>query len=79
MATITESLTIAFGIMAMGMVMVFLFLGILIAGVNLVASRFGPNPAVDCEVDGGETGHSQVDPKVLAAITAAIHQYRTKA
>ncbi|MCL1036260.1 OadG family protein [Shewanella submarina] len=79
METITESLTVAFGIMAMGMVMVFVFLGILIAGVNFVASRYGPKPALDIGEPQPDSAQANVDPKVLAAITAAIHQYRTKA
>lgn len=77
MTTITESLAIAFGIMAMGMIMVFLFLGILIGGVNLVASRYAPKAEPAGGTDNSNDTH--VDPKVLAAITAAIHQYRTKA
>ncbi|MGI2259141.1 OadG family protein [Shewanella sp. GXUN23E] len=89
MHTITESLTVALAIMAVGMFMVFLFLGILIGGVNLVASRYAPKPGNTetertrpaTQTGGGARSATpaQVEPRVLAAITAAIHEYRTKA
>lgn len=63
-------------LMFAGMGIVFLFLGMLVGAINLMSSlvqRFFPEApvmGVSPSVSGG------IDKNVVAAITAAVHQYR---
>ncbi|WP_351075379.1 OadG family transporter subunit [Shewanella sp. CAL98-MNA-CIBAN-0140] len=84
MTSISEQLSDALGIMVMGMGLVFIFLSILIIAIGIIAKLFPapeatatatatPVPATPCA-----PGHTGLDPKLIAAITSAIHQYRAK-
>jgi len=79
MESIAQQIIEALMIMVLGMGLVFMFLSILILAINLVAWKFGPTPVpISVEVD-EPNQHYTIEPKVVAAITAAIHQYRAKA
>ncbi|MCG9697258.1 OadG family transporter subunit [Shewanella sp. Isolate11] len=81
MDSIVQQMLDALGIMVLGMGLVFLFLTTLIGAVNLVAWKFAPvkSDASD-HADVPRAGQPQpISPKTVAAITAAIHQYRVKA
>ncbi|WP_076416869.1 OadG family protein [Shewanella sp. UCD-KL12] len=81
MDTISEQLIQAAGIMLLGMGLVFVFLTILILCIKLVALKFAPQ-AKEQEVSrSGQAKVQQesIDPKIVAVITSAIHQYRVKA
>jgi oxaloacetate decarboxylase gamma subunit len=81
MDSIAQQMIEVLMIMVLGMGLVFLFLSILILAVNLVAWKFAPVTA-EIHSNDGQTPQSQpqgIDPKVVAAITAAIHQYRANA
>jgi oxaloacetate decarboxylase gamma subunit len=80
MTSISEQLSDALGIMVMGMGLVFIFLSILIIGIGIVAKLF-PAPIEDPVTGPATTGCAKtvgIDPKLVAAITSAIHQYRAK-
>ncbi|WP_261922539.1 OadG family transporter subunit [Shewanella sp. NFH-SH190041] len=77
MAQITEAFALALQVMAMGMLLVFLFLSLLIAGIKIVATRYAPGIS-SVPVQSSDMPHTKIDKKKLAAITAAIHLYRTK-
>ncbi|GIU18292.1 MULTISPECIES: OadG family protein [unclassified Shewanella] len=81
MASISEQLYDALGIMILGMSLVFVFLSILIVVMKLVARQFGPTPKCDSPVTDSQPQSSQsaVSPLMAAVITAAIHQHRKKA
>jgi oxaloacetate decarboxylase gamma subunit len=81
MNSISEQIVESFGIMLLGMGLVFVFLTVLILGVKLVAWRFAPlpiTPKTPAE-NGSATQNQGVDPKMVAVITAAIEKYRAKA
>ncbi|GAA0785514.1 MULTISPECIES: OadG family protein [Pseudomonadati] len=76
MTSISEQLVDALGIMIMGMGLVFIFLSVLIVGIGIVA-KFCPAPVV-AKPDAlpSPIATNRLDPKLVAAITSAIHQYR---
>ncbi|MDX1281633.1 OadG family protein [Shewanella colwelliana] len=82
MDSIAQQVTDALGIMILGMGLVFIFLSTLILGVKLVAWKFGPKlhdvNAKPTARNGAEVKQG-IDPKMVAVITAAIHQHRAKA
>ena len=80
MTSISEQLSDALGIMIMGMGLVFIFLSLLIVGIGIVAKLFPapvatPTPA---PIAPRVSAQSALDPKLVSAITSAIHQYRAK-
>ncbi|MGB6138476.1 MAG: OadG family transporter subunit [Shewanella sp.] len=80
MTSISEQLSDALGIMIMGMGLVFTFLSILIIGIGIVAKLF-PAPVADIPAPQAPSNtalDTSLDPKLVAAITSAIHQYRAK-
>ncbi|QDE32106.1 MULTISPECIES: OadG family transporter subunit [Shewanella] len=82
MTSISEQLSDALGIMIMGMGLVFIFLSMLIIGIGIVAKLF-PAPiaaATAAPATAIPRAPAQValNPKLVAAITSAIHQYRAK-
>jgi len=73
----TELMSSGIELMFAGMGIVFLFLTMLVIAINIMSSlvqRFFPDaPAVvAATVSGG------IDKSVIAAITAAVHQHRSK-
>jgi len=79
---ITASLLKALTLLGLGMTFVFLFLGLLMVVVNLMAKYV---PADEPVVKKNATrrkavstvsGGSQVNPQLIAAITSAVQQYR---
>ncbi|WP_144210310.1 OadG family protein [Shewanella donghaensis] len=78
MTSISEQLLDALGVMIMGMSLVFIFLSMLIIGINIVARlcKSESQPVV-ANVPSSAPA-STLDPKLVAAITSAIHQYRAK-
>ncbi|BAJ03132.1 OadG family protein [Shewanella violacea] len=81
MNSIPEQITQAVGIMFLGMGLVFVFLIVLILCIKLVAMKFAPLPQEKATrtTENESTQDGGVDPKIVAVITAAIHQYRAKA
>jgi oxaloacetate decarboxylase (Na+ extruding) subunit gamma len=74
----TEQMTSGFELMFAGMGIVFLFLTMLVGAINLmsaVVQRYFPEVPVSKSVPGITT---DTDKSVVAAITAAVHQYRKK-
>ncbi|RWU11713.1 oxaloacetate decarboxylase [Pseudidiomarina gelatinasegens] len=70
----TDLFSEAFTIMVTGMVTVFVFLSLLLGAMALLRLiADAPEPAV-----GGSSSAQEPTPAQLAAITAAIHQYRRK-
>ncbi|MEI6707125.1 MAG: OadG family transporter subunit [Methylococcales bacterium] len=73
----TELMSSGLELMFAGMTIVFLFLIMLVYAINLMSflvQRFFPDtPATSFHVSTGG-----VDKQVIAAITAAVHQYRNK-
>ncbi|MCX7066336.1 MAG: OadG family transporter subunit [Methylococcales bacterium] len=73
----TELMSSGLELMFTGMTIVFLFLIMLVYAINLMSflvQRFFPDkPATNLHVSTGG-----VDKQVIAAITAAVHQYRNK-
>ncbi len=66
-------------IMLVGMGSVFSFLAMLIVAVNIMAStiqRFFPEKKT--EPAPKNNAETVIDTKVIAAVTAAVHQYRLK-
>ncbi|ABI40058.1 sodium pump decarboxylases, gamma subunit [Shewanella sp. MR-4] len=80
---LTQQLLDAVGIMLLGMGLVYLFLSVLILGVNLVAKwcREEPKAADPLKVnDASSIGAANtLDPKLVAAISLAVQQYRSQA
>ncbi|WP_297897330.1 OadG family transporter subunit [Shewanella sp.] len=85
MGELTEQLIDAVGIMVLGMGLVYLFLSVLILGVHMVAkwcasemvnSKVAVNPSRD--VSGLTANAGTVDPKIVAAITLAVQQFRSQ-
>ncbi|MGS0691268.1 OadG family transporter subunit [Shewanella sp. 0m-4] len=81
MASISEQLYDALGIMVLGMTLVFVFLSMLILAMNLVARKFGPLPQQNMSQGPStqqQSDQAAVSPLMAAVITAAIHQHRKK-
>ncbi|BDA60219.1 hypothetical protein NUITMVS1_16820 [Shewanella xiamenensis] len=80
---LTQQLLDAVGIMLLGMGLVYLFLSVLILAVNLVAKwcREEHKAVEPLKVnDASSTGAaSTLDPKLVAAISLAVRQYRSQA
>ncbi|MEN8619305.1 sodium pump decarboxylase subunit gamma [Shewanella baltica] len=75
MEDVTQSLLDAVGIMFLGMGLVYLFLGVLILGIHLVARWC----AVDAASARFAKNHAKpLDPNVVAAISLAVKQYRSQ-
>jgi oxaloacetate decarboxylase gamma subunit len=74
----TEMMSSGVELMFAGMGIVFLFLTMLVVAINIMSSlvqRFFPDaPALV----GTATVSSGIDKSIIAAITAAVHQYRNK-
>ena len=76
---VTESLLRATTLLGLGMTFVFLFLGLLMIAVNLMAKYI---PADEPVIAKGATPRkaasaaSEINPKLIAAITTAVQQYR---
>lgn len=63
-------------LLVVGMGIVFMFLTLLIIILNFMSSiilRYFPEPSVIAK----KAHENQIDPNVLAAISAAIHRHRT--
>lgn len=74
----TEQMTSGIELMFAGMGIVFLFLTMLVFAINIMSAlvqRFFPEMPVSKTVPGITT---DIDKSVVAAITAAVHQYRKK-
>ncbi|NRD74867.1 OadG family protein [Shewanella sp. VB17] len=80
MDSISEQIVVSFGIMLLGMSLVFVFLMILILAIKLVAWKFAPLPVSAKAVikDRVDVNNQDIDPKIVAAITVAIQQYRAQ-
>ena len=74
----TEQMSSGVELMFVGMGLVFLFLTMLVIAINMMSSlvqRFFPDAptlVVAAKVSGG------TDKSIIAAITAAVHQHRSK-
>lgn len=80
MASIMTSLQLAFEIMALGMVLVFVFLSLLIYGIKLVSYKYAPHTEQSIISDNNAEKYQDnisIEPKKVAVITAALHQYRS--
>lgn len=78
---VVEQIIQAFGIMVLGMGLVFVFLSLLIIGINLVAKWCGEDAhtaTINSEAKAQVSTTPSIEPKLLAAITTAIHQYRAQ-
>lgn len=76
---VTQALGTAANIMLLGMGCVFVFLGFLVIAMNLLAkfaSRF-EEPEVASPAPAAPAANNQVSPDVVAAISAAVHQYQS--
>ncbi len=74
----TEQMTSGIELMFAGMGIVFLFLTMLVGAINImsaVVQRYFPEVPMSKSVPGIT---SDIDKSVVAAITAAVHQYRKK-
>jgi len=75
-----ELLAPGFELSLVGMSIVFIFLAMLILAVNIMSAtilRFFPEASVEVEKVTKATT-DEIDPDVLAAISAAVHQHRAK-
>lgn len=71
-----EMMSSGIELMLMGMGIVFLFLALLVVVIQIMAAvvtRYFPDPALELIIPKKDN-----DPQVIAAISAAIHQYRSK-
>jgi oxaloacetate decarboxylase gamma subunit len=74
----TELMSGGVELMFVGMGIVFLFLAMLVVAINIMSSLVrrlfpdAPALAVAASVSGG------IDKSIVAAITAAVHQYRSR-
>jgi oxaloacetate decarboxylase gamma subunit len=76
---VTESLLRAAALMGLGMTFVFLFLGLLMIVVNLMAKYIPADQPVIAKKAAPTKGASEssaINPKLIAAITTAVQQYR---
>ncbi len=74
----TEMMSSGVELMFAGMSIVFLFLTMLVVAINIMSSlvqRFFPDAPL---MGATTTVSSGIDKSVIAAITAAVHQYRSK-
>jgi len=74
----TEMMSSGVELMFAGMSIVFLFLTMLVVAINIMSSlvqRFFPESPL---MGAAATVSSGIDKSVIAAITAAVHQYRSK-
>ncbi len=73
-----ETLTSGIELMLTGMGIVFLFLAMLIVAVNVMSTVIQHyfSPTISNINDNGVENNNAIDNNVIAAITAAIHQYR---
>ena len=74
----TEMMSSGVELMFAGMSIVFLFLTMLVVAINIMSSlvqRFFPESPL---MGSTATVSSGIDKSVIAAITAAVHQYRSK-
>ena len=74
----TEMMSSGVELMFAGMSIVFLFLTMLVVAINIMSSlvqRFFPEAP---GMGSSATVSSGIDKSVIAAITAAVHQYRSK-
>lgn len=75
-----EMMSAGLELMLIGMGIVFAFLAMLVVMVNMMTSliqRFFPTTAIpDVTLATASAGHT--DTGVIAAISAAVHQYRSK-
>ncbi|MDR6963091.1 OadG family protein [Shewanella putrefaciens] len=86
MGELTLQLLDAFGIMLLGMGLVYLFLSLLILGIHLVAKWCAKDVALDSHSKELQKikqstlplSVAPLDPKVVAAITLAVRQYRSQ-
>lgn len=89
---IADLLTEAASLMLIGMAVVFAFLGLLIICINILASFGGKDepqvaaspktsanaPKTSANAPTSSGANSNVAPEVVAAISAAVHNYRNK-
>ncbi len=73
---ITQALGIAANIMLLGMVCVFVFLGLLVVAIKIL-ERFAKEE-ISPVTAAATNSTPAVDNNVIAAISAAVHQYRRK-
>ena len=76
---VTESLLKATTLLGLGMTFVFLFLGLLMIAVKLMAKYIpADEPAVTKAAAPRKAAStvSEINPKLVAAITTAVQQYR---
>ena len=76
---VTESLLTATTLLGLGMTFVFLFLGLLMIAVNLMAKYIpADQPAITkgAAPKKSASATSEINPKLIAAITTAVQQYR---
>jgi oxaloacetate decarboxylase gamma subunit len=76
----TELMSSGVELMFAGMGIVFLFLTMLVVAINIMSSlvqRFFPD-APPLVVAAATTVSSGIDKSIIAAITAAVHQHRSK-
>jgi len=75
----TELMSKGIELMLAGMGIVFLFLAMLVLAINMMSSliqRFFPDaPSLAGTIT---TSSSGIDKNIIAAITAAVHQHRSK-
>ena len=80
MADISSMMSSGIELMLIGMAIVFAFLALLIVMVNImtkVIEKFFPEPPIDI-ITPASASTSHTDAGIIAAITAAVHQYRKK-
>ncbi len=76
----SEMMSSGVEIMLIGMAIVFAFLALLVVMVNImttVVQRFFPEQTIN-SITPSSASASHTDADVIAAITAAVHQYRNK-
>jgi oxaloacetate decarboxylase gamma subunit len=74
----TEMMSSGVELMLAGMTIVFLFLGMLVGAINIMSSlvqRFFPDAQLLVPVTKVPGG---IDKSIVAAITVAVHQHRSK-
>lgn len=78
----TELMTSGIELMMVGMGLVFLFLAMLVLAINLMSAlvqRYFPDaPPVTSTARAPFSAEAGVEGGVIAAISAAVHQYRTR-
>ncbi len=76
----SEMMSSGIELMLIGMGIVFAFLALMIVMVNImtaVIEKFFPEPVVE-EIRPASASTTHTDVGVIAAISAAVHQYRSK-